>query len=71
MGAAESAYGLAWCDGPPFAYHWGLERARRLLKELGAGEPEMPAFDASRFEPMPEVEIDPADEFGAESRSEG
>jgi tetratricopeptide (TPR) repeat protein len=65
--AAEKAYGLAWCDGPPFAYHWGLERARALLKELGAGEPELPAFDESRFEPMPEVEIDPADEFGAGS----
>ena len=68
--AAERAYRLAWCDGPPFAYHWGLERARALLKELGAGEPEMPAFDESRFEPMPEVEIDPADEFGAGSREE-
>jgi tetratricopeptide (TPR) repeat protein len=69
--AARKAYRLAWCDGPPFAYHWGLERARALLKELGAGEPEMPAFDASRFEAMPEVEIDPADEFGVESKSEG
>jgi hypothetical protein len=47
-----------------------LERARALLKELGAGEPLMPAFDASRFEPMPEVEIDPADEFGAGSGEE-
>jgi hypothetical protein len=47
-----------------------LERARALLKELGAGEPEMPAFDASKFEPMPEVEIDPADEFGAGSVGE-
>ncbi|HVG28845.1 MAG TPA: hypothetical protein VM864_03910 [Pyrinomonadaceae bacterium] len=63
--AAGRAYRLAWCDGPPFAYHWGLEKARALLKELGAGEPEMPAFDESKFEPMPEVEIDPADEFGA------
>jgi tetratricopeptide (TPR) repeat protein len=65
--AAERAYRLAWCDGPPFAYHWGLKKARALLKELGAGEPEMPPFDASKFEPMPEVEIDPADEFGAGS----
>jgi hypothetical protein len=24
----------------------------------------MPTFDATKFEPMPEVEIDPADEFG-------
>jgi tetratricopeptide (TPR) repeat protein len=65
--AAERAYRLAWCDGPPFAYHWGLERARALLRELGAGEPLMPAFDESKFEAMPEVEIDPADEFGAGS----
>jgi tetratricopeptide (TPR) repeat protein len=63
--AAERAYRLAWCDGPPFAYHWGLEKARALLKELGAEEPVMPQFDASKFEPMPEVEIDPPDEFGA------
>ncbi|HEX8130686.1 MAG TPA: DUF4062 domain-containing protein [Pyrinomonadaceae bacterium] len=61
--AAGRAYGLAWCDGPPFAYHWGLEKARRHLRELGAREPEMPPFDASKFEPMPEVEIDPEDEF--------
>jgi tetratricopeptide (TPR) repeat protein len=65
--AARRAYELAWCDGPPFAYHWGLEKARGLLRELGAGEPEMPAFDESKFEAMPEVEIDPADEFGAGS----
>lgn len=65
--AATEAYRLAWCDGPPFAYHWGLEKARALLAELGAGEPEMPGFDESKFEPMPEVEIDPADEFGAAS----
>ncbi|HYG10419.1 MAG TPA: tetratricopeptide repeat protein, partial [Pyrinomonadaceae bacterium] len=63
--AATRVYELAWCDGSPFGYHWGLKRARRHLRELGAGEPEMPAFDGSKFEPMPEVEIDPADEFGA------
>jgi len=68
--AAERAYRLAWCDGPPFAYHWGLERARGLLRELGAGEPVLSAFDESKFEPMPEVEIDPADEFGAGSVGE-
>jgi hypothetical protein len=31
------------------------------------GEPELPPFDETKFEPMPEVEIDPADEFGAGS----
>ncbi|MGZ8847490.1 MAG: hypothetical protein ACXW3C_13600, partial [Pyrinomonadaceae bacterium] len=61
--AATKAYRLAWCDGPPFAYHWGLEKAKQHLKELGAPEPEMPPFDESKFEPMPEVEIDPEDEF--------
>jgi tetratricopeptide (TPR) repeat protein len=68
--AATRAYELAWCDGPPFAYHWGLGRARGLLRELGAGEPVLAAFDAAKFEPMPEVEIDPADEFGAQGAGE-
>jgi hypothetical protein len=36
---------------------------------LGAEEPVMPEFDASKFEPMPEVEIDPADEFGADKEN--
>jgi tetratricopeptide (TPR) repeat protein len=63
--AATKAYRLAWCDGPPFAYHWGLIAAQKHLQELGAPEPEMPPFDASKFEPMPEVEIDPEDEFHA------
>jgi tetratricopeptide (TPR) repeat protein len=61
--ATTKAYRLAWCDGPPFAYHWGLEKAKQHSKELGAPEPEMPPFDESKFEPMPEVEIDPDDEF--------
>jgi tetratricopeptide (TPR) repeat protein len=61
--AATKAYQLAWCDGPPFAYHWGLIKAQKHLEELGAPLPDMPPFDESRFEPMPEVEIDPDDEF--------
>jgi hypothetical protein len=61
--AASQAYRLAWCDGPPFAYHWGLEAARKHLAELGAPELSLPPFDESKYEPMPEVEIDPEDEF--------
>jgi tetratricopeptide (TPR) repeat protein len=61
--AATRAYRLAWCDGPPFAYHWGLTAARRHLEELGAPEPEMPSFDASRFEPIPSIGIDLNDEL--------
>jgi hypothetical protein len=30
----------AWCDGPPYADHWALERARRLLRELEARLPQ-------------------------------
>jgi tetratricopeptide (TPR) repeat protein len=69
--AATKAYQLAWCEGPPFAYHWGLEKARKHLRELGAAEPEMPPFDESKFEPMPEVEIDPEDEFHAGKVADG
>jgi tetratricopeptide (TPR) repeat protein len=61
--AATKAYKLAWCDGPPYAYHWGLIKAQKHLEELGAQLPEMPPFDESKFEPMPDVEIGPDDEF--------
>ena len=63
--AATRAYQLAWCDGPPFAYHQGLERAKKHLEELKAPEPQLSPFDESKFEPMPVVEIDPTDEFHA------
>ena len=61
--AATKAYQLAWCDGPPYAYHWGLIKAQKHLEELGAPLPDMPPFDESKYEPMPEVEINPNDEF--------
>ena len=61
MEAASKAYQAAWCDGPPYAYHWGLETARAHLTALDAPEPEMPTFDASAFELLPEVEIKPKD----------
>ncbi len=66
IAAATEAFKKAWCDGPPFAYHWGLEAARKHLRELGAPEPPMPPFDPSKFEPMPDVEINPKDEFYVE-----
>jgi hypothetical protein len=59
--AATLAYRKAWCDGPPFAYHWGLEAARKHLRELEAPEPDLPPYDESKYEPMPDVEIDPPD----------
>ncbi len=57
--AAMEAYRLAWCDGPPFAYHWGLQKAKAHLAALGVLEPILPPFDESKYEPMPEVEIEP------------
>lgn len=63
VAAATQAYRLAWCDGPPYAYHWGLASARKHLEELGALVPDLPPFDPAKYEPMPEVEIDPEDEF--------
>ncbi len=56
---ATEAYRLAWCDGPPFAYHWGLQKAKAHLAALGMPEPTLPPFDESKYEPMPEVEIEP------------
>ncbi|MEM9431566.1 MAG: hypothetical protein AAGA32_19015 [Pseudomonadota bacterium] len=61
IAAATEAYHHAWCDGPPYAYHWGLEAAGAHLTALGAPEPALPPFDESRFEPLPEVEINPRD----------
>jgi tetratricopeptide (TPR) repeat protein len=60
--AATNAFKAAWCDGPPYAYHWGLEKAKAHLAALGAPEPDLPPFDESKFEPLPEVEINPKDE---------
>jgi tetratricopeptide (TPR) repeat protein len=60
--AAIEAYRLAWCDGPPFAYHWGLQKAKAHLAALGVPEPILPPFDESKYDPMPEVEIEPMDE---------
>jgi hypothetical protein len=68
--AARQASELAWCNGPPFAYQYGLDTARRHLAELGAPEPALAPFDANDHDPMPEVEIDPDDEFHAGRKPE-
>ena len=62
IAAATKAYQAAWCDGPPYAYHWGLQRAKAHLAALGATEPNLPTFDESKFKPLPEVEINLKDE---------
>jgi tetratricopeptide (TPR) repeat protein len=60
--AATAAFRLAWCDGPPFAYHWALGTACAHLGALGVPEPEMPPYDASQHEPIEEIPIEPDDE---------
>jgi hypothetical protein len=62
VAAATAAYKLAWCDGEPFSYHFGLTNARAHLRALGAPEPELPPYDASKHEPIEEVPIEPEDE---------
>jgi tetratricopeptide (TPR) repeat protein len=58
--AAVEAYRLAWCDGPPFSYEWGIRQARENL--AAAGEPE-PA-DLPPYTPieMPELKRTPTRE---------
>lgn len=57
--AATNAYRLSWCDGPPYAYHYGLQKAKAHLLALHRPEPILPPFDPAGREPLPEVEIDP------------
>jgi tetratricopeptide (TPR) repeat protein len=43
--AAAAAYRLAWCDGPPYAYEWGIRQARENLEAVAEPEPtDLPAF---------------------------
>jgi len=57
--AATEAYKKAWCDGPPFAYRWGLEKARAHLAALNAPEPQLPPYDESKYAPMPNADTPP------------
>jgi hypothetical protein len=53
-------------ERPHTPQQWGLVAARNHRRELGAPEPALPPFDASKFEPMPEVDINPHDEYFVE-----
>jgi tetratricopeptide (TPR) repeat protein len=63
--AAACAFRLSWCDGPPFAYQRGLEDAQTHFQALGVAAPNLAGFNDARHEPLPEVEINPPDEFGS------
>ena len=56
--AAVEAYRLAWCDGPPFTYEWGIRQARENLAAVGEPVPaDLPQFNSSKQ--MPEVSARP------------
>jgi hypothetical protein len=67
--AALGAYEKAWCQGPPYAYAFGLYNAKAHLEALGVPLPELPPYDESLYEPMPEVEIDPPEAAGGDAPS--
>lgn len=50
---AEQGYKQSWGDGPPFHRHWNVEECRRVLADVGAPEPKLPAFDPSAIKPFP------------------
>jgi tetratricopeptide (TPR) repeat protein len=54
--SVREAYELAWDDGPPYAYHWYLERCRKILKQLGEPEPQLPPFNPAKVEKLPHEE---------------
>ncbi|WP_169713881.1 tetratricopeptide repeat protein [Oceanicoccus sagamiensis] len=61
--AANTAYRLAWCDGPPYAYQRGLDEALEVLNALDQAPPDLPAYDNSRYSPIADVALNPQDEF--------
>ena len=58
--AGTEAYKKAWLQGPPFAYEYGLRNGEHHLNDLGVPLPQLPPYDDSLYEPMPDVEIIPA-----------
>jgi hypothetical protein len=65
--AALGAYEKSWCQGPPYAYAFGLYHAKAHLDALAVPLPDLPPYDESLYEPMPEVEIDPPEAEGGET----
>lgn len=57
IAAAQNAYRLSWCDGPPFAYQRGLEKSREILERLGGALPEMPVYDETHWPALPEISL--------------
>jgi len=51
--SVRKAYKIAWADGPPYCWHWELQRCRELMKQLSEPEPQLPPFDPAKAEKLP------------------
>lgn len=57
--AAEKAYCISWCDGPPFAYYRGLKTSETYLRNWNRPVPSgLPSYDESKYEPMIKLRSD-------------
>lgn len=54
---AIQAYRSSWCDGPPYAYHWGLETAKQFIGKLGVSPPVMPPYNPNNYAPVVEIDL--------------
>ena len=52
-GAAPPSYRSAWADGPPYADHMALQRAKAIYAALGDPEPEWPPYDPDKVGKIP------------------
>jgi len=50
---ALAAYKLAWADGEPYVWRYGLNKATVLLKQLGTEIPKLPPYDPAKDEKLP------------------
>ncbi len=49
---ALAGYEWAWADGPPWCWHWDLQRCRAVLQALSEPEPQLPPFDPAKVQPL-------------------
>lgn len=70
LSSAKLAYILAWCDGPPYWYHWGIQEARRHLTVLNEPEPDLLLFRSIHYQEIPDININLVDEFYVDLETE-
>lgn len=55
---ARMAYEIAWADGAPYAYVWGLNQAADLFNTLGLALPELTDFKMPDRPELPDIELE-------------